>query len=42
VRTAVATGAASVLEMGPGRFDPRDASRLTPLVTVEQLERVTS
>jgi 1-phosphofructokinase/tagatose 6-phosphate kinase len=42
VRTAVATGAASVLETGPGRFDPREASRLTPLVTIEHLERVTS
>jgi len=42
VRSAVATGAASVLEPGPGRFDPREASRLTPLVTVEHLEHVTS
>jgi 1-phosphofructokinase family hexose kinase len=42
VRSAVATGAASVLEPGPGRFDPREASRLTPLVTVEHLERVIS
>jgi fructose-1-phosphate kinase PfkB-like protein len=42
VRTAVAAGAASVLETGPGRFDPREASRLTPLVTVEHLERVAS
>jgi 1-phosphofructokinase family hexose kinase len=42
VRMAVATGAASVLEAGPGRFDPREASRLTPLVTIERLERVVS
>jgi 1-phosphofructokinase/tagatose 6-phosphate kinase len=42
VRTAVATGAASVLEPGPGRFDPREASRLAPLVTVDRLERVAS
>jgi 1-phosphofructokinase family hexose kinase len=42
VRTAVATGAASVLEPGPGRFDPREASRLTPLITVDRLERVVS
>jgi 1-phosphofructokinase family hexose kinase len=42
VRTAVATGAASVLEPGPGRFDPREASRLTPLVTIDHLEAVTS
>jgi 1-phosphofructokinase/tagatose 6-phosphate kinase len=42
VRSAVATGAASVLEPGPGRFDPREASRLTPLVSIERLERVAS
>jgi 1-phosphofructokinase family hexose kinase len=42
VRSAVAVGAASVLEPGPGRFDPREASRLTPLVTVDRLERVAS
>jgi 1-phosphofructokinase family hexose kinase len=42
VRSAVATGAASVLEAGPGRFDPREASRLSPLVTIEHLERVAS
>jgi 1-phosphofructokinase len=42
VRLAVAAGAASVLESGPGRFDPREASRLTPLVTIERLERVAS
>ena len=40
VRTAVATGAASVLETGPGRFDPREAARLGGLVTVERLEHV--
>jgi len=42
VRSAVACGAASVLEPGPGRFDPREAGRLTPLVTVDRLERVAS
>jgi fructose-1-phosphate kinase PfkB-like protein len=42
VRSAVAAGAASVMEAGPGRFDPREASRLTPLVTVDPLERVVS
>jgi 1-phosphofructokinase family hexose kinase len=42
VRMAVATGAASVLETGPGRFDLREASRLTTLVTIEHLERVAS
>jgi 1-phosphofructokinase family hexose kinase len=42
VRSAVAAGAASVLEAGPGRFDPREASRLSPLVTVGPRERVAS
>jgi 1-phosphofructokinase family hexose kinase len=42
VRSAVAVGAASVLEPGPGRFDPREASRLTPLVTIDRLEHVAS
>jgi fructose-1-phosphate kinase PfkB-like protein len=42
VRSAVAVGAASVLEPGPGRFDPREAGRLTPLVTVDRLEQVAS
>ena len=41
VRNAVAAGAASVLETGPGRFDPREVARLTALVTVERLEHVT-
>ena len=40
VRSAVAAGAASVLEPGPGRFDPRESSRLTPLVTLERLEPI--
>lgn len=40
VRAAVSAGTASVLEAGPGRFDPREASRLTPLVAVDRLERV--
>jgi 1-phosphofructokinase family hexose kinase len=40
VRAAVATGAASVLEAGPGRFDPREASRLTSLVQLERIEHV--
>jgi 1-phosphofructokinase family hexose kinase len=42
VRAAVAAGTASVLEAGPGRFDPREASRLTPLVSLEKLEQVAS
>jgi fructose-1-phosphate kinase PfkB-like protein len=40
VRAAVAAGAASVLEAGPGRFDPREASRLTSLVQLERIEHV--
>ncbi len=40
VRAAVAAGAASVLEPGPGRFDPREVSRVTPLVSVERFDRV--
>ncbi len=40
VRSAVAAGAASVLEAGAGRFDPREASRLTSLVQLEHLEHV--
>jgi 1-phosphofructokinase/tagatose 6-phosphate kinase len=40
VRAAVAAGAASVLEAGAGRFDPREASRLTSLVQLERIEHV--
>lgn len=40
VRSAVAVGAASVLEAGPGRFDPREANRLASLVQVELLEQL--
>jgi 1-phosphofructokinase/tagatose 6-phosphate kinase len=40
VRSAVAAGAASVLEAGAGRFDPREANRLASLVQLEQVERV--
>jgi len=40
VRQAVAAGAASVLEAGPGRFDAREAGRLGSTVSVERLERV--
>ena len=37
LRTAVAAGAASVLEPGAGRFDVREVGRLAPLVEVEAL-----
>jgi 1-phosphofructokinase family hexose kinase len=40
VKTAVGAGAASVLEAGVGRVDPREASRLAGLVDVEKLEPV--
>ena len=40
VRAAVATGTASVLEAGAGRFDAREASRIGSLVRVGQLEAV--
>jgi len=42
VRAAVATGAASVLEVGAGRFDVREVSRLISLVNVRKLEPVAS
>src|SRR5438046_1362923 len=37
LRAAVATGAASTLEVGAGRFDPRQAGRLQAGVVVSQL-----
>ena len=40
LRAGVATGAASVLEAGAGRFDLREVNRLTSLVTVQHLEPV--
>ena len=40
VRAAVAAGAASILEPGPGRFDPRAVSRVSNLVKVERLAPV--
>jgi 1-phosphofructokinase/tagatose 6-phosphate kinase len=42
VRAAVATGAASVLEAGAGRFDVKEVSRLASLVEVRRLESVAS
>ena len=42
VRSAVAAGAASVLEPGPGRFDPRELGRVGGLVSVEPLAGVAS
>jgi 1-phosphofructokinase/tagatose 6-phosphate kinase len=40
LRSAVATGAASTLALGPGRFDPHEAVRLYPGVLVNELEAV--
>ena len=40
LRSAVGAGAASTLEVGAGRFEPREASRLAGVVQVDQLEPV--
>jgi 1-phosphofructokinase family hexose kinase len=40
LRLAVAAGAASTLEVGAGRFDPREASRLVAGVQVDELAAV--
>jgi len=40
LRSAVAAGAASTLELGAGRFEPREAGRLVGGVEVAQLEPV--
>ncbi len=40
LRVAVAAGSASVLEVGAGRFDPKDAAGLAPLVEVNELQPV--
>ena len=37
LRAAVAAGTASILEVGAGRFDPREAGRLRSNVHVEEL-----
>ncbi|MGI8421530.1 MAG: PfkB family carbohydrate kinase, partial [Gaiellaceae bacterium] len=37
-RAAVAAGAASTLEVGAGRFEPREAGRLTAGVQVNELQ----
>jgi 1-phosphofructokinase family hexose kinase len=42
LRSAVAAGAASTLEIGAGRFEPREAGRLIGSVDVAQLEPVAS
>ena len=40
LRLAVAAGSASVLEVGAGRFDPKEAARLVSLVEVDELQPV--
>ena len=40
IRLAVATGAASVLDVGAGRFEPAEARRLAGAVEVHELQRV--
>ncbi len=40
LRLASAAGAASVLEVGAGRFDPGEVKRLLPAVEVHELQRV--
>lgn len=40
LRLATAAGSASVLEVGAGRFDPREAARLVSLVDVAELQPV--
>ncbi len=40
LRSAVAAGAASTLEVGAGRFEPREAARLQKSVDVRELEPV--
>jgi len=42
MRAAVAAGAASTLEVGAGRFDPREATSLQQSVRVEELTPVSS
>ncbi len=40
LRLAVAAGSASVLEVGAGRFDLKEAARLVSLVEVDELQPV--
>jgi len=42
LRLAVAAGAASVLEVGAGRFEPREVARLAAAVRVDELAAVGS
>jgi 1-phosphofructokinase/tagatose 6-phosphate kinase len=40
LRLGVAAGAAAVLEVGAGRFDPREAAKIAPAVRVDELTPV--
>jgi fructose-1-phosphate kinase PfkB-like protein len=40
LRSAVAAGAVSTLEVGAGRFEPREVARLAAEVKLEELEPV--
>ena len=42
LRQGVGCAAASVVELGPGRFDPREASRLAASVELEELQPITA
>ncbi len=42
LRQGVGCAAASVLELGPGRFDPREAGRLASSVEIEELQPITA
>jgi 1-phosphofructokinase family hexose kinase len=42
LRQAIGCAAASVLELGAGRFDPREASRLASSVVLEELQPITA
>ncbi len=42
LRQGVGCAAASVVELGPGRFDPREAARLAATVELEELQPITA
>jgi 1-phosphofructokinase family hexose kinase len=42
LRQGVGCAAASVLELGPARFDPREAGRLASTVQIEELQAITA
>jgi 1-phosphofructokinase family hexose kinase len=42
LRRAIGCAAASVMELGPGRFDPREAGRLAASVELEELQPISA